>query len=94
MDDEDIVVVSMASKNSLANTWILDSTCISYYTTHKDWFQSYKVCNASSVVLGDNHFCKAGGIWTIRIKMFDAIMRTLEYVKNMSKLKKKRAKFC
>ena len=40
------------------------------------------------MTLGDNHPCKVAGIGTVRVRMFDGIVRTLTNVKHISELEK------
>ena len=40
------------------------------------------------MTLGDNHPCKVAGIGTVRVRMFDGIVRTLTNVKHIPELEK------
>ena len=40
------------------------------------------------VILGDNHSCKTVGVGSVKIKMFDGVIRTLTYVRHVPKLNK------
>lgn len=64
-DDEDLLVVLIVGNNFSVHNLILDSISFSHYTTHKEWFQSYKLCDVGSIVLGDNYTCKVTGIGII-----------------------------
>ena len=71
-DDGDILFVSSGSEH-LMDSWILDSTCSFHVTPNKDWFDTYKLVNSSSVLMGNDASCKVIGIRNIRIKMFDGV---------------------
>ena len=53
------------------------------------WFASYQTINDGIVLLGDNHSCKTVGIGSVKIKMFDGVIRTLTNVRHVLELKEK-----
>src|ERR1044072_9168661 len=55
---------------------------------NKDWFSTYQPFDGGKVLLGNNAPCKVAGVGTIRIKMFDGIVRTLTDVRHVPELKK------
>ena len=55
---------------------------------HKYWFASYQIVNDGIVILWDNHSCNTVGVGSVKIKMFDGVIRTLTYVRNVFELKK------
>lgn len=59
--DGDILSIS-SSANLLIDPWILDSACFFHMTTHRDWFDTYKLINCSFVLMGNNAICKIIGI--------------------------------
>lgn len=54
---------------------------------NKEWLDTYKPCNGGSVLMGNDAVCKAG-ISTLKIKMFDGIVRILGNVRHVSDLRK------
>ena len=54
----------------------------------RDFFESYKPYSSDSVLMGNNVVCQTNGIGTVKIKMFDGIVRTLTDVKHVPDLKK------
>jgi len=46
-----------------------------------DWFFSFEKLDGCFSVMGDDHPCKVEGIGTIRIKMFDRMIRKLKEVR-------------
>jgi hypothetical protein len=54
----------------------------------KDWFTTYELVNAGSVLMRKDVACKIVGMGTIRIRMHDGIVRTLKNVQHILYLKK------
>ena len=69
--------------------WLSDSCASHHICPHKYWFSSYQTINDRIVLLGDNHSCKTIGVGSVKIKMFDGVIRTLTYVRHVPELKKK-----
>ena len=57
-------------------------------TPHRDWFDTYKSVNCGSVLIGNDATCKVVGIGTIKINMFDNVVRTLGEVRHVLEVKK------
>ena len=74
--DGDMLSVS-SSASRLIDSWVLDSTCSFHVTPHRDWFDTYKSINCGFVLMSNDATCKVVGIGTIKIKMFDNVVRTL-----------------
>ncbi|KAJ8633371.1 hypothetical protein MRB53_026707 [Persea americana] len=68
--------------------WILDSDCSYHMCPNMDWFTTYREINGGSVLMGNNVACKTVGTRTIKIKMYDEIVRTLAEVRYVPDLKK------
>jgi hypothetical protein len=85
--DSDILSVS-SSTVDLNNSWLLDFACSFHVTPHRSWFDTYRLVNCSSVRMGNDASCKVIGIGTIKIKMFDNVVRTLGEVKHVLEMKK------
>ena len=56
--------------------------------SHRSWFSSYQSIDDDVVFMENDISCKIIGIESIKIKMFDGIVRMLTYVKNVPELKK------
>lgn len=56
---------------------------------HRDWFYTYKPYDGGIVLMGNDVSCKTIGIGSVRIKMFDGMVRTLTEVRHVLDLKKK-----
>ena len=86
-DDSDILSVS-SSRDYLTDSWIMDSKCSYHMTPNKDWFDTYRLVNFGSVIMGSNDSCRVVGIRNIRVQMFDGVIRTLCDVKLVLNLRK------
>ena len=82
-------VLSVCNISECNGEWLLDSGASHHICPHKDWFASYQTVNDGIVLLGDNHSCKTVGVGSVKIKMFDGVIRTLTDVRHVPELKKK-----
>ena len=46
-------------------------------TLNRDWFSTYEPMYKGAVLIRNNASCKIAGIGTVRIKMFNGVVRTL-----------------
>ncbi|KAK2976787.1 hypothetical protein RJ640_027623 [Escallonia rubra] len=74
--------------NNFSTEWFLDSACSFHMCPHKEWFDCLTPCDGGTVLMGNDAVCKVMGIGTIKIKMFDGIVRTLGDVRYIPDLKK------
>lgn len=86
--DGDMLSVSASNSEKLNDCWVLDSTCSYHMCTHRDRFHSYRSGNFGSVLMGNDVSCKVIGMGSIKFKMFDGVVRTLENVRHVLELKK------
>ena len=85
--DGELLVASDADSRASEN-WILDSGCTFHMTPNRDWFSTYKPVYKGVVLMGSNSSCKVAGIGTVRIRMFDGVVRTLGDVRHVLDLKR------
>jgi hypothetical protein len=52
------------------------------------WFDTFKSCNVGTILMGNDVMCKAIGLGTVKVHMFDGIVRILINVKYVLDLKK------
>ncbi|PKA49510.1 Retrovirus-related Pol polyprotein from transposon TNT 1-94 [Apostasia shenzhenica] len=71
-----------------SDSWILDSDCSYHMCPFRDWFSTYSIHDGGRVIMGNNSECKSVGIGTIKIKMFDGVIRTLTEVRHVPDLRK------
>ncbi|KAL8170360.1 hypothetical protein V2J09_022164 [Rumex salicifolius] len=87
--DYSLSVSSMACSASSTAEWILDSGATFHCCPLRDWFSSFeKMENAGVVLMGDDNPCKIMGVGSIRVKMFDGIVRELKNVRYVPGMKK------
>ena len=53
-----------------------------------DWLLTYEMVSKDVVLMGNNASCKIADIGTVKIKMFDEVIRTLGDVRHVPNLKK------
>uniref|UniRef100_A0A2N9H2E5 CCHC-type domain-containing protein n=1 Tax=Fagus sylvatica TaxID=28930 RepID=A0A2N9H2E5_FAGSY len=85
--DGDMLSVS-SSTDGLNNSWLLDSACSFHVTPHRNWFDTYRLINCGSVRMGNDATCTIIGMGTIKIKMSDGVVRTLEEVRHIPDMRK------
>ena len=83
----DLLSVS-SGNNVLLESWVLDSACSYHMTLKKDWFDTNKPYNDGMVQMGNDATCPVIGIGTVKIKMFDGVVRVLSNVKHVPNLRK------
>jgi len=85
MSDE---VLSVCNLSYCPDDLLLDSGASHHMCSHRGWFSSYQTINGGSVFMGNNNPCKIVGIGSIKMKMFDGIVRTLTEVRHVPDLKR------
>ncbi|KAG8483097.1 hypothetical protein CXB51_022015 [Gossypium anomalum] len=82
------LLVSSVNDSKVSEEWILDSSCTFYMSPNRDWFTTYETVSEGVVLIGNNASCKIAGVGTIKVKMFDGVVRTLSDVRHVPKLKR------
>jgi len=80
--------ISSKGDKQLTDVWIVDSGTTWHMTPHHDWFYTYESVLEGSVFMGNYYALEIIGVGTIKIKMFDSFVRTLQGVRHMKGLKK------
>ena len=83
----DLLSVS-SGNNALLESWVLDSACSYHMTPKKDWFDTYKPYNSGMVQMGNDVTCPVIGIGTVKIKIFDGVVRVLTNVRHVPDFRK------
>ena len=86
-NDGDLLSVS-TNLDHLKDSWILDLACSYHMTLNREWFDTYMSVNCGNVLTGNDASCKVIGIGTIKIRMFDGVVRTLGEVRHVPDLRK------
>jgi len=76
------------NREELTEVWLMDSGAIWHMTPNRDWFHTYEPVSEGSVFMGDNHALEIAGIGTIKLKMYDGLIRTISGVRHVKDLKK------
>lgn len=79
----EVELISVSQSTLLYDAWILDSGCSYHMCPNRDLFYTYESYNGVN-----DAPCKVIGIGTIKIKMFDGVVRTLRDVRHVPALKK------
>ena len=90
-DDSEIgidLLSVLLGNNVLLESWVLDSAYSYHITLKKNWFDKYKPYNGVMVQMGNDATCLVIGISTMKIKMFDGIVRVLSNVRHVPELRK------
>jgi len=67
--------------------WILYIGATYHVCPNMDCFSNFEKLNGCFIVTGDDHPCNVEGISTVRVKMFDGIVRELKNVRYVPQLK-------
>jgi hypothetical protein len=81
-------VLPICSTSQYIEEWLLDSGASHHMCPHRSWFSKYQAIDGGIVFMGNNVSCKTDGIGSIKIKMFDGVVRTLIEVRHVPELKK------
>ncbi|KAH9684519.1 Integrase catalytic domain-containing protein [Citrus sinensis] len=68
--------------------WILDTGATYHLCPIKEWFTDFRNLESGVVVMGNDQPCRTIGIGTIRLKIFDGMVRELKEVRFVPTLKK------
>jgi hypothetical protein len=80
-------VLSVSSNLQYQEEWQLDLGASHCMCSHRNWFISYQSIDEGVVFMGNGIPCKTVGIGSIRIRMFDGIVRELMDVRYVPELK-------
>ncbi|KAG8491535.1 hypothetical protein CXB51_014880 [Gossypium anomalum] len=82
------LLVAFVNNSKVSEKWILDSGCTFHMSPNRDWFITYEIVSEGVVLMGNNASCKISGVGTIKVKMFDGVVRTLSDVRHVPELKR------
>ena len=81
-------VLSTSNVSQYHYDWLIDSGASHHMCLHRNWFSTYQSIDDGVVYMGNDVTCKTVGIGSIRIRMFDGIVRTLTDVRHVPDLRK------
>ncbi|KAG8474588.1 hypothetical protein CXB51_031227 [Gossypium anomalum] len=82
------LLVASVNDSKVSEEWILDSGCTFHMSPNRDWFTTYETVSEGVVLMGNNASCKIAGVGTIKVKMFDGVVRTLSDIRYVPELKR------
>ncbi|KAG8495946.1 hypothetical protein CXB51_009450 [Gossypium anomalum] len=82
------LLVASVNDSKVSEEWILDSGCTFHMSPNRDWFTTYETVSEGVVLIGNNASCKIAGVGTIKVKMFDGVVRTLSDIRHVPELKR------
>ncbi|KAG8486271.1 hypothetical protein CXB51_019635 [Gossypium anomalum] len=74
------LLVASVNDSKVSEEWILDSGCTFHMSPNRDWFITYETVSKGVVLMGNNASCKITGVGTIKVKLFNGVVRTLSDV--------------
>jgi hypothetical protein len=87
VDEEDVGYALCTGSLVGEASWILDSACSFHMCPNRDFFTTYE-SKSGNVFMGNDQSCRVVGIGTVRIQMFDGVIRTLTDVRHIPDLKR------
>jgi hypothetical protein len=81
-------VLSISNVSEYYEEWILDSGASHHICPNRNWFTSYQAVDSGVVLMGNDNSCNTIGVGSVKIKMFDGVIRTLTNVRHVPELKK------
>ncbi|KAG8492060.1 hypothetical protein CXB51_015686 [Gossypium anomalum] len=75
------LLVASVNDSKVSEEWILDSGYTFHMSPNRDWFTTYETVSEGVVLMGNNASCKIAGVGTIKVKIFDGVVRTLSDVR-------------
>ncbi|KAH9689071.1 hypothetical protein KPL70_015335 [Citrus sinensis] len=80
--------ITHAAYVASSSEWMLDTGATYHLCPIKEWFTDFRNLESDAVVMRNDKPCRTMGIRTIRLKMFDGIVRELKEVRFVPTLKK------
>ncbi|KAK8949495.1 hypothetical protein KSP39_PZI005278 [Platanthera zijinensis] len=87
-DENDADVLHVSHNSETTDSWIMDTGCSYHMCPNIKWFSSFRQCEGGRVRMGNQSGCKISGVGSIRIRMFDGVVRTLTNVRYVPELRK------
>ncbi|KAH9689155.1 Integrase catalytic domain-containing protein [Citrus sinensis] len=80
--------ITHAAYVASSSEWMLDTGATYHLCPIKEWFTDFRNLESDAVMMRNDKPCRTMGIRTIRLKMFDGIVRELKEVRFVPTLKK------
>ncbi|KAH9718032.1 Integrase catalytic domain-containing protein [Citrus sinensis] len=87
-DSDYSLSITPAAYVASSSEWILYTGATYHLCPIKEWFMDFRNLESGAVVMGNDQPCRTMGIGTIRLKIFDGMVRELKEVRFVLALKK------
>ncbi|KAL6124202.1 hypothetical protein ACLB2K_076717 [Fragaria x ananassa] len=87
-DEDDCELLVVTSSSNAFRDWIMDTGCTFHMCAIREWFDTFEESSSGEVFRGDDSPCRILGIGSVKIKMHDGVVRKLENVRYIPKLRK------
>ncbi|KAH9751443.1 hypothetical protein KPL71_014298 [Citrus sinensis] len=87
-DSDYSLSITPATYVASLSEWILDTGATYHLCPIKEWFTDFSELESGAIMMGNDQPCRTMGIGTIRLKMFDGMIRELKEVRFVPALKK------
>ena len=91
-DDGEVLYIEEVAvaddRGKFADVWFMDSAATWHMTPRRDWFHQYEPLSKGTVFMGNDHALKIVGIGTVKVKMYDGSIQTIQEVRHVAGLKK------
>ncbi|KAL0561700.1 hypothetical protein IC582_002140 [Cucumis melo] len=81
-------VTTTEGRKRMADGWFFDSGATYHMTSRREWFHNYKPISRGSLFSCNDHALKIVGIGTIKLKLHDNTVCTIQQVRHVEDLKK------
>ncbi|KAL5846244.1 hypothetical protein ACOSQ3_009768 [Xanthoceras sorbifolium] len=75
-------------RKRFADVWIMDSEASFHMTSRKEWFHHYETFSREPMYSCNDHALKIVGIGTIKLRMYDGTVHTIQEVRHVEGIKK------
>ncbi|KAG8490652.1 hypothetical protein CXB51_013912 [Gossypium anomalum] len=82
------LLATSVNNSKVSEEWVLNSGCTFHMSPNRDWFTTYETVSESIILMRNNASCKIASVGTIKVKMFDGVVRTLSDVRHVPELKR------
>ncbi|KAG8472495.1 hypothetical protein CXB51_034177 [Gossypium anomalum] len=82
------LLVAFVNDSKVSEEWTLDLGYTFDMSPNWDWFTTYETVSEGIVLMGNNASCKTAGVGTIKVKIFDGVVRILSDMRHVPKLKR------
>ena len=87
-DYGDILTVSEGINTSPCDDWILDSGCTMHVCSRRDYFETFQESKGGSLFMANGVPCKIDGVGMVKIMMHDGVVRHLDDVAYVPKIRR------